>query len=227
MDVPVVSTFVHFGNVENSVTRSKSAPAAALRNVIRTETRKLQWPSKRILRRWYNFTERVFEQHQKTVKLFTTQESRRAWIEPKLKLHLPKEAYDVFLHIFEDRSLVSQPLEDLGVIKDVGDSTVQFWSSAACLKTEPMMQMMLREATLCRDTYQANEIRVAMHYSSPTTVKFTDKLTLQHLRKVVEKRFHIKMHKQMLTHKNKQLVRGVLCEQGVGRGSVIMVSELG
>ena len=102
MDVPVLSTFVHFGNVENSVTRSKSAPAAALRNVIRNETRKLQWPSKRILRRWYNFTERVFEQHQKTVKLLTTQETRRAWREPELKLHLPKDAYDVFLHIFED-----------------------------------------------------------------------------------------------------------------------------
>ena len=98
MDVPVVSTFIHFGNVDKSVTRSKSAPAAALRNVIRTETRHLG-PSKRILRRWYNFTERVLEQHHETVKLLTTQESRRAWLKPKLRLHLPKDAYDV-LSIF-------------------------------------------------------------------------------------------------------------------------------
>jgi len=227
MDVPGMSTFVQFSNVNNSITQSKSAPATTLQNVIRTEAGNNQWPSKRILRRWYNITERVLEQHHETVKLLATQESRHAWLKPKLRLHLPKDAYDVFLCIFEDRNLVSQPLEALGVIRDVGDSTVQFWSSDACLKTEPMMQIMLREVTLCRDTYQANEIRVAMHYSSPTTVKFTDKLTLQHLRKVVEKRFHTKMHKQMLTHKNKQLVRGVLCEQGVGRGSVIMVSELG
>ena len=227
MDVPVVSTFIHFGNVDNSVTRSKSAPATALRNVLRTEAGKLQWPSKRILRRWYNFTERVLEQHHETVKVLTTQEARHAWLEPKLRLHLQKEAYDVFLHIFEDRSLVSQPLETLGVIRDLGDSTVQFWSSDACLKTEPMMQIMLKEATLCRDTYQANEIRVAMHYSSPATVKFTDRLTLQHLRKVVEKRFQIKVHQQILTHKNRQLIRGSLSEQGVGRGSVIMVSERG
>ena len=227
MDVPVVSTFVQFGNVDNSVTRSKSAPATALRNVIRTEAGKLQWPSKGILRRWYNITERVLEQHHETVKVLTTQEARHAWLEPKLRLHLQKDAYDVFLHIFEDRSLVSQPLETLGVIRDLGDSTVQFWSSDACLKTEPMMQIMLKEATLCRDTYQANEIRVAMHYSSPATVKFTDRLTLQHLRKIVEKRFQIKVHQQILTHKNRQLIRGSLSEQGVGRGSVIMVSERG
>ena len=188
---------------------------------------KLQWHSKRILRQWYNITKRVLEQHHETAKLLISQESQRALLKPRLRLHLPKDAYDVFLYIFEDRKLVSQPLEALGVIRDIGDSTVQFWCSDACLETEQMMQIMLREAEVCRDTYQANEIRVAMHYSSPTTVKFTDKLTLQHLRKVVEKRFHIKVHKQMLTHKNKQLVRGVLCEQGVGRGSVIMVSELG
>ena len=90
-----------------------------------------------------------------------------------------------------------------------------------------MMQLMHKEAALCRDTYHANEIRLAMYYSAPTTIKFSDKLTLQNLRKVVEKRFHIKVHKQMLTHKNKQLFRGTLCEQGVGRGSVIMVSERG
>ena len=180
---------------------------------------------KRVLRRWYFFIERLLEQHYDTEKLLATHESRRAWLEPKLRLHLPKEAYDVFLYIFEDRSIVAQPLESLGIIRDIGDSTVQFWCADACLKTEPMMQAMLNEATLCRDTYQANEIRVAMHYSSPTTVKFTDRLTLQHLRKVVEKRFQIKVHQQILTHKNRQLIRGSLTEQGVGRGSVIMVSE--
>ena len=37
--------------------------------------------------------------------------------------------------------------------------------------------------------------------------------------------FNIKVHKQMLTHKGHQLVRGLLCEQGVHRGSVIIASE--
>ena len=227
MDLPVVSTFVHFRHVKNIATRCKSAPATILRDVIREEARKREWPSTRILRRWYCFTERLLEQHYHTGKLLATHESRRAWLEPKLRLHLPKDAYDVFLYIFKDRSIVAQPLESLGIIRDIGDSTVQFWCADACLETEPMMPAMLNEATLCRDTYQANEIRVAMHYSSPTTVKFTDKLTFQHLRKVVEKRFHIKVHKQILTHKNKQLFRGILSEQGVGRGSVIMVAERG
>ena len=227
MDLPVVSTFVHFRHVKNIATRCKSAPATILRDVIREEARKREWPSTRILRRWYCFTERLLEQHYHTGKLLATHESRRAWLEPKLRLHLPKDAYDVFLYIFEDRSIVAQPLESLGIIRDIGDSTVQFWCADACLKTEPMMQAMLQEAILCKDTYEANEIRVTMHYSSPLTMKFTDKLTLQHVRKRAEKRFWIKIHKQVLTHKGQQLVRGNLWEQGVARGSVIIVSERG
>ena len=226
MDVPVVSTFVHFGNVNNSVARSKSAPPTVWRDVIRSDARQLK-PSKRILRRWYCFTERVLERHYETVKVLTTHESRRAWLEPKLRLHLPKDAYDVFLHIFEDKSIVEKPLEDLGVIRDVGDNTVQFWASDACLKTEAMMQAMLNEAKICRDTYEANEIRVAMHYSRPLKVKLTDRLTFQSLRRRVEKHFQIKGHRQILTHKGQQLFRGTLSEQGVARGSVIIVSERG
>ena len=159
--------------------------------------------------------------------MLATYECRHVWLEPKLRVVLSKDAYDVFLHIFEDKSMVSRPLEALGVIRDVGDNTVQFWCADACLKTEPMMQAMLHEAILCKDTYEANEIRVTMHYSSPLSMKFTDKLTLQHVRKRAEKRFWIKIHKQVLTHKGQQLVRGCLCEQGVARGSVIIVSERG
>ena len=224
MDLPVVSTFVHFGNVSHGA-RSKSAPPSVWRNVRRSE--KHQWPSKRILRRWYCFTERVLERHYETVKVLTTHESRRAWLEPKLRLHLPKAAYDVFLHIFEDKSIVEKPLEDLGVIRDVGDNTVQFWASDACLKTEAMMQAMLNEAQNCRDTYEANEIRVAMHYSRPLKMKLTDRLTFQSLRRRVEKHFQIRGHRQILTHKGQQLFRGTLSEQGVARGSVIIVSERG
>ena len=131
----------------------------------------------------------------------------------------------MFLHIFEDKSIVSEPLETCGVIRDAGGSTIQFWCADACLHTEPMMQYMLNEATRCRDTYEANEVRITMNYSSPLVMKFTHKLTLQQIRKRVEKCFNIKVHKQMLTHKGHQLIRGPLCEQGVHRGSVIIVSE--
>ena len=169
----------------------------------------------------------MLQRHYETVEVLTTHESRRAWLEPKLRLHLPNDAYDVFLHIFEDKSIVEKPLEELGVIRDVGDSTVQFWSSSACLRTEPMMQAMINEAKICRDTYEANEIRVAMHYSRPLKMKLTDRLTFQSLRRRVEKHFQIKGHRQILTHKGKQLFRGSLSEQGVARGSVIVVSERG
>ena len=175
MDVPVVSTFIHFSNVSSSFIRSKSAPPTVWRDVIRSDTIEFK-PSKRILRRWSCYTERLLEQHYETVKVLTTHESRRAWLEPKLRLHLPKPAYDVFLHIFEDKSIVQRPLEELAVIRDSGDSTVQFWSSDACLKTEPMMRAMLNEAKICRDTYEANEIRVAMNYSRPQKMKLTDRL---------------------------------------------------
>ena len=49
--------------------------------------------------------------------MLTIYESRRAWLEQKLRLHLPKEAYDVFLHIFEDKTKIAEPLEALGVIR--------------------------------------------------------------------------------------------------------------
>ena len=169
----------------------------------------------------------MLQQRNEEERVHATHECRHVWLEPKLRVVLSKEAYDVFLHIFEDRSMVSRPLEALGVIRDGGDSTVQFWCADACLKTEPMMQAMLHEAILCKDTYEANEIRVTMHYSSPLNMKLTDKLLLQHVRKRVEKRFHIQIHKQRLTHKGQELFRGSLCEQGVGRGSVIIVSERG
>ena len=226
MDVPVVSTFIHFSNVSSSFIRSKSAPPTVWRDVIRSDARQLK-PSKRILRRWSCYTERLLEREYETVKVLTTHESRRAWLEPKLKLILPKPAYDVFLHIFEDKSIVQRPLEELAVIRDGGDSAVQFWCSDACLRTEPMMQAMLNEAKICRDTYEANEIRVAMHYSRPLKMKFTDRLTFQSLRRSVEKHFQIMGHRQILTHKGNQLFRGILCEQGVGRGSVVLVSERG
>ena len=226
MDLPIVSTFVHFGNVNTIVARSKSAPPTVWRDVVRSDARQFK-PSKRILRRWSCYTQRLLEQHHKTVRALTAHESRRAWLEPKLRLHLPKPAYDVFLHIFEDKSIVQRPLEELGVIRDVGDSTVQFWCSDACLKTEPMMRAMLNEAKICRDTYEANEIRVAMHYSWPLKMKLTDRLTFQSLRRRVEKHFQIRGHRQILTHKGQQLFRGTLSEQGVARGSVIIVSERG
>ena len=227
MEFPVLFTFIHFSHVKSSFARCKSAPAAVLRDVIHRDSKKLSWPCKRILRRWYCFTERMLQQRNEEERVLATYECRHVWLEPKLRLVLSKEAYDVFLHIFEDKSMVSRPLEALGVIRDVGDNTVQFWCADACLKTEPMMQAMLHEAILCKDTYEANEIRVTMHYSSPLSMKFTDKLTLQHVRKRAEKRFRIKIHKQVLTHKGQQLVRGCLCEQGVARGSVIIVSERG
>ena len=198
---------------------------ATLRDAIIRDSSKLQWPSKRVLRRWFCLTERKLQHHHDTQKMLTIYESRRAWLEPKLRLHLPKEAYDVFLHIFEDKTKIAEPLEALGVIRDVGDATVQFWCADACLQTEPMMQAMLNEAKYCRDNYEANEIRVAMHYSSPLIMKLTNKLTLVHVRNRVEKCFQIKTHKQVLTHKGQQLFHGLLWKQGVTRGSVIIVSE--
>ena len=213
-----------YGNL--TCTRSQDCLAdSILRDVLHKDFLKARWPSKRILRRWFCFTERKLRQHRDAEKLLITLESRHAWLEPKLRLTLPKEAYDVFLQIFEDKRIVSEPLEAYGVVRDDGGNSIQFWCADACLKKEPMMQYMLDEAMRCRDTYEANEVRIAMHYSSPLIMKCTDKLTLHQVRKRVEKRFHIKAHKQILSHKGHQLVRGPLCEQGVHRGSVIIVSE--
>ena len=64
-----------------------------------------------------------------------------------------------------------------------------------------------------------------MAYANPCMLRFKQSLTLEQLRKVVQRRFAIEPLKQHLTHKGTVLTRGSLSGQGVGRGSVIIVSE--
>ena len=81
------------------------------RDAMHTNSATVHRPSKRILRRWFCLTKHKLQQHHDTEKLLVALESRQARLEPKLRLTLPKEAYDVFLHIFEDKSIVSELLE--------------------------------------------------------------------------------------------------------------------
>ena len=120
MEFPVLFTFIHFSHVKSSFARCKSAPAAVLRDVIHRDATNLSWPCKRILRRWYCFTERMLQQHSEEERVHATHERRHVWLEPKLRLVLSKEAYDVFLHIFKDKSIVSEHLEAFNVIRDAG-----------------------------------------------------------------------------------------------------------
>jgi len=56
-------------------------------------------------------------------------------------------------------------------------------------------------------------------------VKFKETLTLEHVRRIVQKQFSIKLHKQLLTHKGQILSRDVLSEQDVGASSVKLVCD--
>ena len=49
----------------------------------------------------------MLQQRNEEERVLATYECRHVWLEPKLRLVLSKEAYDLFLHIFEEKSMVS------------------------------------------------------------------------------------------------------------------------
>ena len=198
--------------------------ANVIRDALRVQVERAKPPSKRIIRRWFCFTERICQQHCEDVQAREECDASCARLEPRMRIVLPKEALDVFLHIFEDKTTVAGHLETLGIIRDSGGNCVEIWCTDSCLG-DPMMQTILNEAQRCRDTYESGHIRVTMTYSRPILVKFKETLTLEHVRRIVQKQFSIKLHNQLLTHKGQILSRGVLSDQDVGAGSVIIVCD--
>ena len=126
-------------------------------------------------------------------------------------------------YIFADRRDAAE-LERIGVIRDPGGKTVEFWCADEPFD-DPTMTAILWEAQLCQRTFDEGMLRLAMAYAEPYTLKFKEGLTLENLRKVVQRRFGIQPLKQRLTHKGTILSRGQLSDQGVAKGSIIIVSE--
>ena len=138
---------------------------------------------------------------------------------------MERDAYNTFIsYVFAERRDAAA-LESLGIIRDPGGATVEFWCADEVLEENATMQALHSEALICQSTLEQHQIRLAMAPLEPITVKFKTSLTLECVRKVVHTRFGVAPVKQRLTHKGRTLTRGSLSEQSVGPGSVIRVIE--
>ena len=138
---------------------------------------------------------------------------------------MERDAYNTFIsYVFAERRDAAA-LESLGIIRDPGGATVEFWCADEVLEENATMQALHSEALICQSTLEQNQIRLAMAPREPIRLKFKDNFTLERLRKLVQKRFGVAPVKQRLAHRGRTLSQAILSEQGVGPGSVINVTE--
>ena len=142
---------------------------------------------------------------------------------PRSREVLQIECYQTFLHyVFHDvRDCAA--LETMGVIRHEGD-TVEFWCADEPME-DPTMKALLNEARLCRETHEKSQLRLARANEEPLMIKFKDTLTLENIRRIVQRRFRIKPVNQHLSMNGRVLSRGRLSEQGVRAGCVVVVAE--
>ena len=178
-------------------------------------------------RRWTQVLESWWKQNEEKAvhEICAEADSRASRITPQLRIVMHREAFNTFIsYVFAERSDVPA-LEHLGIIRDIGGRTVEFWCADEVLEDNATMQTLHYEALICQSTLEQHQIRLAMAPLEPITVKFKSSLTLECVRKKVHKRFGVAPVKQRLTHRSRTLSRGILSEQGVGPGSVVHVTE--
>ena len=233
--VPVFCTFVHF-RPPTCEQRSSSAPPecfveSAVQEALRREEAALKIrarkQSRNVTRRWARFADGLWKQcEEKAVQEICAEaDSRASRITPQLRIVMHREAFNTFIsYVFAERSDAAA-LEHLGIIRDIGGRTVEFWCADEVLEENATMQALHSEALICQSTLEQHQIRLAMAPREPIRLKFKDNLTLECVRRLVHKRFGVAPVKQRLAHRGKTLTRGSLSEQSVGPGSVINVTE--
>ena len=235
MRVPVFCTFVHF-RPSICEQRSSSAPPecfvdCAVQEALRREevTLKIRArkQSRNVTRRWARFADGLWKHcREKAIQEICAEADFRASrITPQLRIVMERAAFNTFIsYVFAERSDAAA-LEHLGIIRDRGGRTVEFWCADEVLENNATMQTLHSEALICQSTLEQHQIRLAMAPLEPIRLKFKMSLTLECLRKLVHKRFGVAPVKQRLAHRGKNLTRGPLSEQNVGPGCVIHVTE--
>ena len=232
--LPVLNTFVHFAPRRLESQRCTSAPpeflvecviAQAIKREVTLKTRAKRRASK-VLKKWSSMVEGLWKvrEHELIKQISDDSSFRACRVTPRLREILQRDAYESFLHyVFQDvRDCAA--LETMGVIRDRGGDTVEFWSADEPLE-HPTMMGLLNEAKLCRETHEKSLLRLTRVDDPPTTIPFTRTLTLESLRRTVQRKFQIQTVYQQLTHRGRVLSRGVLSDQGVGLGCVILILE--
>ena len=183
--------------------------------------------SRNATRQWAQFADGLWRrcEEREDRAICVEADSRASRITPQLRIVMERDAYNTFIsYVFAERRDATA-LESLGVIRDRGGPTVEFWCAEEVLKENATMQALHHEALICQSTLEQHQIRLAMAPREPIRLKFKDNLTLECLRKIVHKRFGVAPVKQRLEHRGKTLTRGSLSEQSVGPGTVINVTE--
>ena len=231
---PVLNTFVHFVPRRVESQRCSSAPpeffvgsviAQAIKREIAMKNRAKRRTSK-VVKKWSSVVEGLWKVREREFVHEICEEKafRASHVTPKLREVLQRDAYLSFLHyVFQDvRDCAA--LESMGVIRDHGGEAVEFWCADEPLQ-HPTMMALLNEARQCRESHEKSLLRLTRVDDPPLTTPFTRSLTLESLRKIVQRRFQIQPVYQQLTHRGRVLSRGVLSDQGVGPGCVIFVIE--
>ena len=181
--------------------------------------------SSKVVKRWSGVVEDLWKRREQELvqEISDVAAARTSRVTPRNREVLKIECYQTFLHyVFHDvRDCAA--LETMGVIRHEGD-TVQFWCADEPLE-HPTMRALLHEARLCRETHEKSQLRLARANYEPLMIKFKDTLTLENIRRIVQRRFRIEPVNQHLSLNGKVLTRGLPCEQGVGAGCVVVVAE--
>ena len=232
--LPVLNTFVHFVPRRLESQRCTSAPpeflvecviAQAIKREVAAKNRARKKSSKAV-KKWCSVVEGLWkEREHELIKHISEDSSFRACrVTPRLRKVLQRDAYLSFLHyVFQDvRDCAA--LESMGVIRDHGGEAVEFWCADEPLQ-HPTMMALLNEARQCRESHEKSLLRLTRVDDPPLATPFTRSLTLESLRRTVQRKFKIQPVHQHLTHRGRVLTRGVLIDQDVGPGCVIFVSE--
>ena len=148
--------------------------------------------------------------------------ARAAQITPKLRVVLPASVYQEYAHhVFADMRDELQ-LRVFGVIRQQ-EQTVELWAADEPLKASPTMRALIDEAQRCLDVYDKGGLNLLLSGVVPVVIPYKKHMTLESLRKLVERATTVPAAKQVITHLGTVVKRGSLADQNITKGACLVV----
>ena len=148
--------------------------------------------------------------------------ARAAQITPKLRVVLPASVYQEYAHhVFADMRDELQ-LRVFGVIRQQ-EQTVELWAADEPLKASPTMRALIEEAQRCLDVYDKGGLNLLLSGVVPVVIPYKKRMTLESLRKLVERATTVPAAKQVITHLGTVVKRGSLADQNITKGACLVV----
>ena len=148
--------------------------------------------------------------------------ARAAQITPKLRVVLPASVYQEYAHhVFADMRDELQ-LRVFGVIRQQ-EQTVELWAADEPLEASPTMRALIDEAQRCLDVYDKGGLNLLLSGVVPVVIPYKKRMTLESLRKLVERATTVPAAKQVITHLGTVVKRGSLADQNITKGACLVV----